>query len=99
MSTHQTVDSGRPGAEPAVTDSVAVGLGPLSFGDVVAVARQGASVRLPAGSLARIRGGREIIEVLADDDSPHYGVSTGFGALATRHIPPPLRAQLQASLI
>jgi histidine ammonia-lyase len=99
MSTYQTVESGRPGAEPPVADSVAVGLGPLSFGDVVAVARQGASVRLPAESLARIRGGREIIEVLADDDSPHYGVSTGFGALATRHIPPPLRAQLQASLI
>lgn len=28
-----------------------------------------------------------------------YGVSTGFGALATRHIPPEQRAQLQRSLV
>ena len=30
---------------------------------------------------------------------PHYGVSTGFGALATRHIPVELRGQLQRSLV
>ena len=36
---------------------------------------------------------------LADDEEPHYGVSTGFGALATRHIAPELRAQLQRSLV
>ena len=40
-----------------------------------------------------------MIEALADDVEPHYGVSTGFGALATRHIPAELRAQLQRSLI
>jgi histidine ammonia-lyase len=31
--------------------------------------------------------------------TPTYGVSTGFGALATRHIPPDRRAALQRSLI
>ncbi len=36
---------------------------------------------------------------LAESDTPSYGVSTGFGALATRHIDPELRAQLQRSLI
>jgi histidine ammonia-lyase len=40
-----------------------------------------------------------VIESLAHADTPHYGVSTGFGALATRHIAPELRAQLQRSLI
>ena len=30
---------------------------------------------------------------------PHYGISTGFGALATKHIPVERRAQLQRSLI
>jgi histidine ammonia-lyase len=35
----------------------------------------------------------------APDRAPHYGVSTGFGALATRHIAPGLRAQLQRSLV
>jgi histidine ammonia-lyase len=85
-----------PGGEPG---SVPVGVGPLSFGDVVAVARHDARVELPEQVLARIRQGREVIEVLADDIEPHYGVSTGFGALATRHIPGHLRARLQASLI
>ena len=37
--------------------------------------------------------------MLAGDDLPHYGVSTGFGALATRHIPVERRAQLQRSLV
>ena len=31
--------------------------------------------------------------------SPHYGISTGFGALATRHIPVERRDRLQRSLI
>ena len=42
---------------------------------------------------------RDVIEALADDPEPHYGISTGFGALATKHIPVEQRAQLQRSLI
>src|SRR5207302_1394750 len=41
----------------------------------------------------------KVIEDLAGDDRAHYGVSTGFGALATVHIAPERRAQLQRSLI
>ncbi|WP_238384435.1 histidine ammonia-lyase [Segeticoccus rhizosphaerae] len=78
---------------------VTVGVGPLSFEDVVAVARHGASVEISSESLEQIRRSRGIIEALADDVVPHYGVSTGFGALATRHIPLDLRAQLQRSLV
>ena len=33
---------------------------------------------------------REVIDHLAVADVPYYGVSTGFGALATRHIAPSL---------
>jgi histidine ammonia-lyase len=40
-----------------------------------------------------------VIDALVEDTRPHYGVSTGFGALAGRHIPPPLRTELQRSLI
>ena len=50
-------------------------------------------------ALAEVRRTRAVIEGLADDAEPHYGVSTGFGALATRHIPTELRAQLQRSLV
>ena len=78
---------------------VVVGVGPVSPDDVVAVARHGAGVRLGDDALAEIARSREVIEDLAADDEGHYGVSTGFGALATRHIPAPMRAQLQRSLV
>ena len=73
--------------------------GPVSFADVAAVARDRAPVELSAAAEEEITASRKIIEALAEDDQPHYGVSTGFGALATRHIPPERRAQLQRSLI
>jgi len=79
--------------------TVTVGVGPLSLEDVVAVARHGAEVELSAEALDGIRASRRIIEALAHDVAPHYGVSTGFGALATKHIPVELRAQLQRSLV
>jgi histidine ammonia-lyase len=80
-------------------DVVTVGARPLTPAEVVAVARSGAAVRLAPEALDRVRHGRKIVAALADDAQPHYGVSTGFGALATRHIPPGMRAQLQVSLI
>jgi histidine ammonia-lyase len=78
---------------------ITVGAGPISPTDVVAVARHGATVRLSEEAEAGITESRKLIEALADDVEPHYGVSTGFGALATRHIAPELRAQLQRSLV
>ncbi|HVT70339.1 MAG TPA: histidine ammonia-lyase [Trebonia sp.] len=80
-------------------DTITVGTGPLSFSDVAAVARHYAPVTLSAEAEAEITASRKVIEALADDDQPHYGVSTGFGALATRHIPAGRRAQLQRSLV
>jgi histidine ammonia-lyase len=80
-------------------DTVHVGVGPLSFDDVVAVSRHDARVELTADALLGIRNSRKIIEDLAGDVEPHYGVSTGFGALATKHIAPEMRAQLQRSLV
>ena len=79
--------------------TVHVGIGPLSFDDVVAVSRRDARVEITAAALEEIRSSRKIIEGLADDVEPHYGVSTGFGALATKHIAPEMRAQLQRSLV
>jgi len=80
-------------------DTIIVGPGPLRFADVVAVARHGAPVELSPDAEIEITASRKVIEDLADDDQPHYGVSTGFGALATRHIPVDRRAQLQRSLV
>ena len=79
--------------------TVHVGTGPLHPADVVAVARDGAGVALTSEAIAAIAKTREVVEHLAAADLPYYGVSTGFGALATRHIPVERRAQLQRSLI
>ena len=78
---------------------VTVGIGPVSFADVVAVARNDAQVIISDESLAEVGKTREVIESLADDHEPHYGVSTGFGVMATRYIPAELRSQLQRGLI
>jgi histidine ammonia-lyase len=67
--------------------------------EVVAVAREGQGAVLTDEAIAEISKSREIIDHLAQADVPYYGVSTGFGALATRHIPAQRRAQLQRSLI
>ena len=99
MTTFQAADADQRGGGAVARRVVTVGAGPLTADDVVAVARGGARVEVAAQALAAVRRGREIIEELANDVEPHYGVSTGFGALATRHIPAELRAQLQASLI
>ncbi len=78
---------------------VVVGTGPVAPEDVVRVARDGCGVRLADDALAAVTGSRAVIDGLAGDDVAHYGVSTGFGALATVHIPQQDRAQLQRSLI
>ncbi|KAB8193188.1 histidine ammonia-lyase [Nonomuraea phyllanthi] len=78
---------------------VNVGPEPLTFGDVVEVARHGAPVRLTDDALAAIAAARQRVDELAESPQPAYGISTGFGALATRHIDPALRAQLQRSLV
>ncbi|MEE1620024.1 histidine ammonia-lyase [Zafaria sp. Z1313] len=72
---------------------------PLSPAEVVAVARGGAEVVLSPEALAAMESSRAVIDGLVHDERPHYGVSTGFGALATKQIPVELRAQLQRSLI
>src|SRR5690348_11226234 len=79
--------------------TVTVGVGPLDPIDVVFVARDGAGVRLGDDALRAMAASRELIDKLAGDDAAHYGISTGFGALATKKIPPQRRVQLQRSLV
>jgi histidine ammonia-lyase len=76
-----------------------IGTGPPSFADVVDVARHGRQVVLDPAALVAVAESRVRIEQLASEPLPVYGVSTGFGALANRHIPREQREQLQRSLI
>ncbi|MEZ5157309.1 MAG: histidine ammonia-lyase [Candidatus Nanopelagicales bacterium] len=71
----------------------------LLLDDVVAVARHGARVRVEDHVMERVAQGRRVVERLAGSERPVYGISTGFGALATVSIPPDRRAALQVSLI
>src|SRR5690625_5302542 len=82
-----------------IDEAVTLGTSPLSIPDVLAVARHGVPVHLPDQVLAAVAESRRHVESLANAQRPHYGVSTGFGALATTHIPPQRRTELQHGLI
>src|SRR4051812_27107329 len=71
----------------------------LGLRDVVAVAREDAEVRLTDAATQAMAASAAIVEQLADSDEPVYGVSTGFGSLATTPIPVARREELQRSLI
>ncbi|MBD7957768.1 histidine ammonia-lyase [Microbacterium sp. Sa4CUA7] len=87
---------------PAVTSESApvhVGVGAVSLADVIAVARHDAAVTIDDDARAAVAASRRTIDQLADDPAPHYGISTGFGALATTFIAADRRTQLQQSLV
>ncbi|KUO03210.1 histidine ammonia-lyase [Streptomyces caeruleatus] len=81
------------------TLTVTVGTRPLAFVEVAAVAREGAPVRLGDDAFSALEKGRAVVEELACAPTPSYGISTGFGALATQHIRPEQRSRLQRSLV
>ncbi|MEV0678178.1 histidine ammonia-lyase [Actinosynnema sp. NPDC050436] len=78
---------------------VQLGPKPLTRDDVHAVARGDAPVEITEAAREAVTAARAHIERLATAEQPTYGVSTGFGALAVRHIPPDRRAALQQSLV
>ena len=71
----------------------------MTFTDLVSIARSDAKVKISADSLAAMQSSRDHVEQLAASETPVYGISTGFGALANRHVSQELRTQLQRSLI
>jgi histidine ammonia-lyase len=67
--------------------------------EVVRVARHGEKLEISQEALEKMAATRAHIESLAAAETPVYGISTGFGALANKHIAPEDRVQLQKSLI
>lgn len=82
-----------------ITHPVIIGIGALTAAQVVAIARHDAPIIIDDAARAALTATRETIERLASDIEPHYGISTGFGALATTFITEDRRRQLQRSLI
>ncbi|MFF1649841.1 histidine ammonia-lyase [Streptomyces sp. NPDC058240] len=79
--------------------TVVVGTSGTTAQDVIAVARGNARVELSAAAVDALAAARTIVDALAAKPEPVYGVSTGFGALASRHISQDLRAQLQRNIV
>jgi histidine ammonia-lyase len=79
--------------------TVTVGPDGVSPADVVAVARDGATVELSEPALKAMSASRSIVDEIERDARAVYGVSTGFGALAGTFIAPERRAELQHALI
>jgi histidine ammonia-lyase len=67
--------------------------------DVAAVARGDARVVLAESTVDAMTASRSIVERIEESGRPVYGVSTGFGALATTFIAPERRGELQHALI
>jgi len=79
--------------------TVIIGTEGLTMEQVVSVARDDALVAIAPEAMAAMDESRALVDALAHQADPVYGISTGFGALATRHIPHDSRTQLQRSLI
>ena len=79
--------------------AVVIGLDPLRREQLVAVARHYEPISIGAAVIERLERQRAAIDVLVDSGTPVYGLSTGFGSLATTFISPDERRDLQRSLI
>jgi histidine ammonia-lyase len=84
--------------DPSAGDVILTGAD-LTIADVEAVARGGASVRLDDDARGRMQEARDVIEALVDSGAVVYGVTTGFGDLATTFIPPDQAGRLQENLL
>ena len=71
----------------------------LTVADIEAVARAGASATLDASARERMQAARDVIESLVAEGAVVYGVTTGFGALASTFIQPSDAGRLQENLL
>jgi len=71
----------------------------MTRAQLIAVARKFEPISLGNDVLARLTRQRAAINVLVDSGAPIYGLSMGFGSLATTSISPEERRDLQRSLI
>ncbi len=72
---------------------------PLTRADVISVARDGAKVVASPGLADRMTPARDVVELAVDSQEVVYGITTGFGALASTHIGRDQTETLQYNLI
>jgi histidine ammonia-lyase len=71
----------------------------LTIEDVEAVARNGAPVALDVDARARMEEARRVVSELVEAGAVVYGVTTGFGDLASTFVPPDDAERLQENLL
>ncbi len=86
-------------AAPGPPELVVLTGADLTVADVEAVARHGARAALDVHARERMQEARDVIDTLVARGEVVYGVTTGFGDLATTYIPPEDAAVLQENLI
>lgn len=80
-------------------DRVIVTGDPLSAGDVIAVAYGHSEAVMGDGVTERMAGALRVVADAVDGDRVVYGVTTGFGALATTRVDPSLSNEMQTALV
>ena len=73
--------------------------GPLSIGDVVAVARGDATAKMGEGVVASMTPARDFVRQVVEEGRVVYGVTTGFGALASTTVLGEDASKLQYGLV
>lgn len=79
--------------------TIVIGENALTPSDVIAVARNGASVQIAPAVIDNVAASRRIVAAIDHSDRAVYGISTGLGALANTHIAMERRTELQHALI
>jgi len=78
---------------------VSVGLKKMKLAHLVAIARQGAGVRLTDTARRLVRKSRSLVDQWVQQGKTIYGVTTGFGALSDVAISPADTRQLQLNIL
>ena len=78
---------------------IELGARPITLDDVVRAAREGAEVRVSAAARERMVQSRRVVERMVREGRVVYGVTTGFGELKDKHIPPEDVRRLQVNLL
>ena len=71
----------------------------LTLDDIVKVVREGAKVRLGENAIAAVKKAATIVDEWSKSDDIVYGITTGFGKLASVKISPGDREKLQENLL
>jgi histidine ammonia-lyase len=79
--------------------AIVLGVEPLTRSQLISVAREYETINVSDEVLTHLDQQRRAIDVLVESGTPVYGLSTGFGSLATTSISPDQRRDLQRSLI